>query len=346
MAQTHSFTNANQITDWTQEIMELDNQFGFIKSQGYFRTQPTSQTSITFDRTETDIKVLGQADRRHNEGVAGKDRVVKTFALALPYFKHFDNITVQDVQDQRRPGEADMAEALDRVRAEKLLDLRLNMDQTHEFLQFSALTGQTKDGDGNTIVDMYSEFGLNLAADYTVDLDTGNASVDLDKKIATVKRKLAGAGKGHRVSGIDFILDYALFDEIIANPKFREVYNMYVNSGVQRLRDDLSSYFDFGVVDFFEHRGVRFIAYNPSFDTVGGTQQVLGAGKGIAIPRNTDGLYRGYFGPANKLSLANQGGNEMFAFEYRAADDTQHRMEVESSPLYFATKPATIIHLT
>jgi hypothetical protein len=208
------------------------------------------------------------------------------------------------------------------------------------------LTGQTKDGDGNTIVDMYSEFGLNLAADYTVDLDTGNASVDLDKKLAEVKRKLAGAGKGHRVTGIDFIVDFALFDEIIANPKFREVYNMYVNNGSQRLRDDLSSYFDFGVVDFFEHRGIRFIAYNPTFDTVSGSRQVLGAGKGIAIPRNKDGLYRGYFGPANKLSLAHQGGNEMFAFEYRSADDTMHRMEVESSPLYFATKPATIIHLT
>lgn len=345
MAVTHSFTNANQITDWTQEIMELDNQFGFIKSQGYFRTSTTSQNSITFDRTETDIKVLGQADRRDNTGVAGKDRVVKTFALALPYFKHFDNITVQDIQDQRRPGEADVGESLDRVRAEKLLDLRLNMDQTHEFLQFSALTGQTKDGAGNVIVDMYSEFGLNIN-DYTVDLDTGNASVDLDKKLAEVKRKIAGAGKGHRVSGIDFILDYTLFDEIIANPKFREVYNQYVNSGVQRLRDDLSSYFDFGVVDFFEHRGIRFVAYNPDFDTVNGSAKVLGAGKGIAIPRNTDGLYRGYFGPANKLSMANTGGSDMFAFEYRSFDDTQHRMEVESSPLFFATKPATIIHLT
>lgn len=343
MAQTHSFTNANQITDWTQEILELDNLFGFIRNQNYFRTQPTSQTSITFDRIENDIKVLGQADRRLNVGEAGKDRSVKTLALALPYFKHFDNITVQDIQDQRRPGEADMAEALDRVRAEKLMDLRLNMDQTHEYLQFSALTGVTKDCNDVTIADMYTEFGI---AKETVDLDTGNVGVDLDKKLAEVKRKIAGAGKGHRVTGIDFILDYALFDEIIANPKFREVYNMYINSGVQRLRDDLSSYFDFGVVDFFEHRGIRFIAYNPSFDTVAGTKQVLGAGKGIAIPRNTDGLYRGYYGPANKLSLANQGGSEMFAFEFRSMDDTQHRMEVESSPLYFATKPATIVHLT
>ena len=33
MAQTHSFTNANQITDWTQEIMELDNHPFFIGVQ-------------------------------------------------------------------------------------------------------------------------------------------------------------------------------------------------------------------------------------------------------------------------------------------------------------------------
>lgn len=344
--------NVNAVADWTDQILEQDNQYGFILSQGIFDERPTTQTSIIFDRVENEIVLIPQADRKAFSSSYGKDRKVEQFALVLPYFKHRDYITVQDIQDKRQPGQPDVAQTLAVAKAEKILDLRLAADQTREWLQFSAMTGETVDADGNTIANMYTLFGLNKAADYTVDLETQIATTDLDKKIATIKRKITtGLKNGSSIQGVDFWLDYALFDEIIAHPKFREVYNMYQNSGKQMLRDELTNYYAWGVTDMFEHRGVRFLAYNPEFavqdsDGVVQSKTVLGAGKGIAVPRGARGLFRGYNGPSNKLSGANRGGAAMFAYEYPSQDDTSISMEVEMSPLYFCTKPAAIIHLS
>jgi hypothetical protein len=221
------------------------------------------------------------------------------------------------------------------------------MDQTHEYLMIQALKGETKDPSGTTIANMYTEFSLNKAADFTVDFLLATATTDLDLKFNDVKRRISsGLKAGSRIQGIDMLVSPAWFDKLITHPKFREVYQSYVNSGVQRLRDDLSEYMQWGVLDFVEHRGVRIMAYDATFGLPDGTtEDAFTTDTGIAIPRGARDVFRGYFGPSNKLSMANEGGREMFAYEYRDQEDENHTMQVESAPLFFATKPAAIIHL-
>ena len=95
--------NVNGLVDWTDAILEVDNQFGFINGSAVFDVRSTSQTSIVFDRIENDIVLIPQADRQAFSASYGKDRTVEQFALALPYFRHKDYLTVQDIQDKRRP---------------------------------------------------------------------------------------------------------------------------------------------------------------------------------------------------------------------------------------------------
>lgn len=348
MTVTHNPSNVNGVIDWTSEIQDIDNQYGFIRSQtGLFNTQATSQNSIIFDRIKNTINMMSSADAQAKDYGVGKDREVKQYAMALEFFKEKDYIDVADIQGQRMAGMPNDAETLANVRAVKLEDLRLAHDQRDEFLRFNAMKGNLRAGVANGSANVYELFGLDIN-DYTVDLESQTATTDLDGKIAEVKRLVAaGIKSGTPVNGIDFILDPALYDEIIAHPKFREVYNQYVNSGSQRLRDDLSDYYSWGLTDMFEWRGVRFMAYNPTFlDETGASVQVLAAGTGIAFPRGARDFLRGYFGPARKLSLANRGGQEMFAFEYTAQDDEAHTIEMQANKMYFATKPEAIIQLT
>ena len=347
MALTHNPSQLNGIIEWTNEINDIDNQYGFIRSQtGMFNTTSTSQKSIIFDRERNTINMMRNSNDQSKDYTVGKDRDISQYAMALEFFKHKDYIDVEDIQGQRMIGSPDVAETLSNVRAIKLEDLKMAHDQRDEFLRFTAMTGDLWQGAANGSTNVYELFGFNKA-DFTVDLESDSASTDLDQKIATVKRLVAeGIKSGTAVNGIDFYLDPALYDEIIAHPKFREVYNQYVNSGSQRLRDDLSEYYSWGLVDMFEHRGVRFMSYNPTFlDSDGSSVQVLGAGQGIALPRGSRDFLRGYFGPATKLSLANQGGQEMYAFEYTDQSDENHTIELQKRVLYFATKPEAIIHL-
>lgn len=348
MPLTHNPSNVNGIIDWTEEINEIDNLFGFIRANGDFNIRTTASSTILFDRIENQIRLIPATNPRANDRNVGKDRDVTQYAMALQYYSDDDYIDVQDIQDQRRPGMPDTEETFASVRAIKLEDLRFAHDQTDEYLRFNAMVGNLPAGAVAGASDMYDVFGLNKAADFTVALDAGNASVDLDAKFAEVKRKVAeGYKAGTAVSGVDFYVSQDLFDQILANPKFREVYQYYVNSGQQRLRDENMDYYRWGVVDFFEHRGVRVMAYNPTFVEADGTEvQVLGALEGVAVPRGTRDLFRGYHGPANKLSLANQGGQELFAFEFTDQADQQHTIQTQARKLYWATKPAAIIQLT
>lgn len=347
MAITHRVGNLHQVFDWSEQVDNIDNQYGFITQMNMFETRNIATTSFVYDFIENTINTLSETDRRANNHTVGKDRARTPLAFRLPFYNHHDYITPQDIQDQRAAGEPDREETLATVRAEKLVDLRYAMDQTHEMLMFNALVGNLPTGAAGTSTDMYALLNLTKS-NFTVDLESDNASTDLDQKISEVKRMVAtGVKAGTAIQGVDFILDEALFDEIKNHPKFREVYLHYQNSGVQRLRDDISQYYSWGIVDFFEWQGVRFMAYNPEFlDSTGSTNQVLSAGTGIAIPRGARGLFRAYFGPANKFSTVNRAGRKMFTFEYTDMTDTAHTIETQSSPLYFCTKPEAIIQLT
>ncbi len=345
MATTRDLTNVNQLIDWTDEINELDNQYGFIKSQGYFDSRGVSQTAIVFDKNTTTNTLLPQVSRSNREATYGKDRTVETFSLAIPYFKHRDYITPEDVQSWRQAGTADAEETLANVRAEKLTDLRLAADQTDEYMQLQAMKGVTKSPDGATIADMYSEFGISQT---DKDFVLGTASTDLDTIFSQIKREMAKNIKSAgTMSGVDMYVSPTFFDKLISHPKFREVWQYYQNSGNQRLRDELAGYMNYGVVDFVEHRGVRIMSYDATFTLPdGSTEEAFTADEGIAIPRGVRGMFRGYYGPSNKLSGANSVGRPMFATEYTDPKDEFHEMEVEFASLYFATKPQAIIKVS
>ena len=345
MPAVRDIKNVNRMTDWTAEINEIENQYGFIKSQNMFNTRGTSQTSIVFDKSSHDITLLPQVSRSSREKTYGKDRKVETFALPLAYFKHGDQITPEDIQGWRQAGESDVEETLANVRLEKLTDMRLTADQTDEYMQLQAMKGIFKTPDGTTLADMFSEFGITQK---TVDFQLGSATTDVDKKIKEVKRHIASNVKtGGAISGVDFYVSSDFFDALVNHPKIREVYNMYLNSGVQRLRDDLSNYMSWGISDVFEHRGVRFISYDAEFNLPDGTTELaFDAGKGTAVARGVRDLFRGYYGPANKLSGANRVGSPMYAYEYTDPKDEFHDLELEMAPLYFCTKPNSLVEVT
>lgn len=124
-------------------------------------------------------------------------------------------------------------------------------------------------------------------------------------------------------------------------------YQYYMNSGKQVLRDDMSRYMSYGIQDVFEHRGVRFISYDATFNLPNGTTEVAFApSTGLALPTGVRGLFRGYNGPSNKLSGANQPGQELFVSTYLDPKDEYVEFEVEASPLYFSCAPRTSILVT
>lgn len=355
MAITRSLSNGMKVVDWTQEVNEMDNQYGMLNGMGLFSGEGVATESIVFDKNTQTNTLLPQVSRRGGEHSKGKDRKVETFSLPLAYFNHQDYVTPQDVQGYRMPNTPDGAEALGRVIATKLEDMRIYADQTKEYMKVEAIKGISKTPDGAVLANMFTEFGIaeantdpNAGPVTRIDFDLDNAASEIDDHISLMKRQIARNAKVGGAVGITQVLvSPQFFDKLVKHPKIREAYLHYINDGAQRLRDSLSSLEQWGVVDTFSHRGVMFISYDAEFNLPDGvtTVDAFKAGEGYTIANGVRGLYRGYFGPANTLSGANSVGAEMFAYQFRDPKDKFHEMEIEMAPLYIMTKPQLSIQV-
>ena len=340
-----SYYNSFKMQDFVDGIRDAGNQYGYINSRNdYFQMKSTAQTAIVFDIDTSTTTLLPQVKRGAGVATSGKEHVVQTKAIPLAYFKHSDTLTVEDIQGQRAPQSTE-AETLARATAEKLQDMRRAWDMTNEYLKIQALKGLAKSPDGVTIFDAFTEFGVSQT---TVDFVLGTSTTNVDGKIATLKRGIATNVKtGGAIAGIEVLVDPAFFDKLVNHPSIVNAYVQYMNSGKQQMRDDLSNYMQWGIMDVFEHRGVRFISYDATFNLPdGSTEAAIAASTGHAYALGVQGLFRGYNGPSAKLSGANQAGQELYVRTFVDPKDEYVEFELEAAPLYFASKPASLYKVT
>lgn len=343
MATTRSYGNGSQLVDWTDEILNVDNQAGLIGGMNLFRTQGISQTAVVFDKSMNDTTLLPQVSRRGRESTKGNDRKVETFSLPLAYFKHSDYITPEDIQGWRMPGTADGEEALARVRVQKLTDMRAQVEQSLEYMKLQAIKGISTTPDGTVLANMFAEFGI---AQTTIDFDLGTATTDVNAKISLLKRTLQTNLKtGGVIRGINVVVDGSFFDKLINHSQVRQAY-LYYASQRDVNRESTNQFMAWGSVDQFTYKGVTFMTYDHVFKLPDDTTEAAVATDTGHVIANVNDLFRGYYGPSNKLNGANSVGREMFAYEFTDPKDEFHEMQVETSPLFFATQPQTLIKLT
>lgn len=339
-----SYFNSFKNSDFVEGISEASLQYGYINSLNLFDVRSTSQTAIVFDKDYSTTTLLPQVNRGDKAATQGKERNADTFALKLAYFKHADRLTNEDIQGWRVPGSTD-SESIARATGEKMIDMRRTWDQTQEYMKLQALKGIFKTPDGTVVANMFTEFNVSQQ---TVDFALATSTTDIDAKIREMKTKMAKALiNGGSMTGVQVMVDPLFFDKLISHQNIKNAYQYYMNSGRQNLRDDLSRYMEYGIQDVFEHRGVTFISYDATFNLPSGsTEQAFADNTGLALPVGVRGLFRGYTGPSNKLSEANQPGQELFVRTYVDDRDEYVEFELEAAPLYFSTAPRTSIALT
>lgn len=338
------YYNSFKNQDFVDAIVETPLQYGFINSLNLFNTRGTNQRAIIFDKEYSTTTLLPQVARGGKASTSGKERVGETFSLGLGYFKHKEVLTADDIQGWRQVGSTD-DETLARATAEKITDMRRAWDQTQEYMKLQALKGVCKSPDGAVLADMYAEFGISQTS---VALALGTPTTDVDAKLNSIKSTIAKSVKnGGAIGGVTLLVDPQTFDKFISHPNMKAAYQYYNNSGRQMLRDDLSNYMRWGIMNMFHHKGVDIISYDATFNLPDGTtEEAFAANTGIAFAMGVNDLFRGYFGPSAKLSQANQVGQELFTYVWPDDRDEYVEFEMESSPLYFCTRPASVLALT
>lgn len=343
---TRDPSNSYLVKDWTDDIVNLPVLEGMMNAMGLFEERSTSQTAIIFEKDNRNYSLLPQTSRTQRNASVGSDRTSEIFSLALPYFKHQDAIFPTDVQGQREYGDPDGAKSLAKAISTKVEDMRIRGDQTKDYMKWEAIKGNTVDSEGNTIADMFTEFGLTQDE---VDFVLGTSTTNISGKINEVLRTVAANNKSGVAASMPIIVcGNSFFDKLIVHADVVQAYSQYSqDDGVQRLRDNLVTFREWGAVATFRHRGVMFVNYEPSYTNhLGSTLTPIGTDDGYVLLPNARDLYRGYNGPANKLTGANQPGAPMFLYQYAHPKDEGMDFELEMSPLYFMTNPKMSIKVT
>jgi hypothetical protein len=359
MAIVRTLSNGLKVTDWTKEVLEIDNQYGLINSMNLFTSKGTSQESVIFEKEYRTSTLIPQTSRRGKPHSKGKDRQSEVFSLALPYFSHEDDITASDIQGKFKLGEAGGAQDLASAIAIKMEDMRVNVDQTREFMKISAIKGHTIDAEGHEIADMFKQFGLT-ESDMKIEWELSDPAFNVDGAIRKLKRTLAKNAKtGGAIGGFTLLVSPTFFDALVNNHKIREAYMQYAVIGANSdvIRGNLQTYETWGVVDHFVHQGVTFLSYDAEFNldisdneyndnkpsnfpkAENGVVPAIGENEAHVMVTGLRDLYRGYHGPANTLSGANRVGKEMFMYQWNDPHDKFITMEIEMSPLFVCMKP-------
>ena len=292
----------------TEGMLLLPNYFSTLQDWGLFPTVPIDTTYVELDVEKFAINIIPSGTRGGTNPKAspGSRRSKVTKVL---YYGLDDQLRADDLQNAIALANAGQFKKFDVELAKKLLKLKMQHDQTREYLQWTALAGKLMESDGQgELLDLFAFMGKTR---YQMDLKLGNSSTDkpIYSAIAKYKDHLQLNMEGDIFTGVVIPVDRPLFDRIVNHPEIVDAHSQYP-SAQEVLREDVS--------DAWVYKGVVFrvelgrATYNAN-DGSSITTQFVTPNEGLAIPTGTLQTFRNYAAPADFIDTVNDLGEEMYA---------------------------------
>lgn len=334
---TRDFGNNGQfgVTDWTQELNVIPNQWGTIGALGIFSEEGVAEHVVQFEEIIKDGALIVDRVRGERSNV-GRDAQRKIHAFSVPHFPMEDAIYPQDIQGKRAYGSATEAETFDLVRARKMERIRQNHAWTLEFARAQALTQGTVYAPNGTVTqDWYQEFTGTVRPTGT-DFVFGTSTTEVLAKIEACIAAIQDNSGSVSFNGIVALCSPAFFAKLISHASVKQAYQYYSSTQeIQRTGGRVSAT---SMHREFFYGSVRFIEMRDSY--VG--QPLIPAGDAYFVPTGTE-YFKTYFSPANRFGLVNTIGEQVYMFEQIAPNGTAYNIETESNHISALLKPLLVV---
>lgn len=301
-------------------------------------TQGIETDKAVIEEVGGSLKLLNPLPRGGAGETFDKDkRTVRI--LQVPHYQVNDAIYADEVQGVRAFGQTSVVQTIvDKVNERNMQIREWQVAPTLEYQALGAVKGIILNGDGSTLYNLFTEFGVSQEAEIDFDLDAGSpASGVLRKACAAVVRKIAD-----NLGAVPFSAVYAFcgnnfFDDLLAH---KEVVESYKNTPMaQVLREgyvvpgvgQVYGAFEFGGIVWENYRGA-----------VGGSAFV-DTDKCHIFPVGTPGLWRRLFAPADYIETVNTTGRPFYAKQLRMRNDKGVEIEVQTNALHYCTRPKVLM---
>lgn len=308
---------AGQIAGWEEEGVET--------------------TTIMLEEQEGELKLVNPTPRG-GPGSTGGESGRKARSLVVPHYQVDDFIAADSVQNVRAFGQTNQLEMLqDRVANRLRQHVGWKLDPTLEYQRVGAIKGVILNGDGTTLYNLFTEFGVSQETEIAFDLANASpASGALRKKCAATVRKISDNLGGVQVGAIYALCGDDFFDDLLAHAEVVESYKGTPMATVLRDGYVLPNGLVYGV---FEFGGIVWENYRGK---VGGTS-FIDAAKCHIFPVGVPGLWRTVYAPADYEETVNTPGLPRYAKQYASANGKGRHLEVQMNALNYCTRPKVLM---
>lgn len=302
-------------------LLETPYTPGQIGALGIFESRPLPGTIMAIETVKDSDHKLPTASPR---GTPGNARDLKRGSVSNFSTKHYKQsaaVIPDEVLNMRNP--TTMARQVLAVRqAEKLADLRRDMDALHESLRMGIMTTPNVASDGQQL---YGAAGTEQTIAFQTD------GTKLRKEVfLKIRKPIETALGGIPYSGVVALWEDTGWAELLDSPYVREVALANPTLAAQILDS---------AADEVTLMGVRHIRYRPG----GGIAPPTG--KAIVFPTGVSNLFVQGFAPADTTDQVGAGvlGGPYY-IEGRALDEGRrgYQMDIQTNPVMVCTRPAAV----
>lgn len=328
--------NAFSMVELTAALKDIDYQPGTLSAMNIFTKKGVRTESVAMERQAETIRLVPTTPRGSaptpNRGRNPRNiRDFRGVRLALS-----DRITASEIQNIRAFGSETELKQVQTEVAERMTEMRNDMELTKENMRLGAVQGIVLDADGSELYNWFTLWGITPPASITFNFNT---LVDgkFREKCAQIIREMARAAKGSWVntqSRVTALCGDVFYDNLVRNAEVRETYKGW--QAAASLREEVGApweIFPFGGIDWMNYRGT-----DDDSSTVGIKPNEVK----LFISGARD-LFMEIYTPGEFFDTINQPGQEVYALTI--PDDKRNAfvdVEEYSYPLFACTRPATL----
>jgi hypothetical protein len=316
------------VSELADAINIIPNKYGRLNELNVFPVKGVVTKTITVEEKNGTLALLPP-----NQPVVGSIGYRKARSFAIPQFVYEEHIDPAEVQGVRSFGGNEVA-SLAGLLNDKLETGRAKHDITLEHLRMGALKGAIVGGDGATLYDLYTEFGI---VQKTVDFTFGTAGTNQLANALSVVRHVEDNLKGEVYGHVHVLASAEWFDNFVGHAKVREAYANY-QEAAQRLGGDMRKGFVFGGLTIEEYRGT-------ATDSSGQATRFIAQNEAHAFPVGTSQTFRTYVGPGDFNEAVGAPGQIYYAKVVEAKYGRGYDAHTQSNVLPMCLRPAVLVKL-
>lgn len=243
-----------------------------------------------------------------------------------------DTINASELESIRAFGTESELQAVANEVSRRLLLLNQDIQLTSEYMMLGALQGKMLDGDGTTLVDWFTKFGVAQDAEINfafAGLGLGELHEKCNQLIRKMIRKSNGTiGLGSRI--IAFCGD-SFFDNLTKNADVIERSRNAVEAKVV---------IGGGAYGTVEYGNITWVNYRGTDDN---SQVAVGNSKAIFFPMGARGMFQEILSPDESLEGVNTLGRDLYPMIVPDRDRNHWvKIELYKYPLYMCTNPQVL----